>query len=137
VAAPADALQNWVQGSLALGDLKALSEEKRAVQEERDTLRERIADQAQENQRVRNLAACAATVSANLDVLTSDERRMALDAYGAQVRVYRPGAVDGHGQLLPRWTPTLDPGIVMDPSLVSRSTHRTRGASSWSAASWP
>jgi hypothetical protein len=46
---------------------------------------------------------------ANLDTLSYDERRLALDALGVNVRVYRSGATDEAGAPLPRWSLTLNP----------------------------
>jgi site-specific DNA recombinase len=118
-------------------ELHTLSEQKKAAERERDDLHRRIADHAEEDQRVRHLEDWCQTVSENLDGLTYDERRMALDALGVRVAIYRPGAVDSTGQALPRWVMTIDPGAVLEPSLLSHSTRRTRATSFWAAASWP
>src|SRR5215204_6305707 len=56
----------------------------------RDDLQRRIADQEREAQQVRTLEAWAETVAANLDALTYDERRTALDAWEVTVRILVP-----------------------------------------------
>ena len=91
--------------------------------EERDDLLRRMADQAQEDQRVRNLEDWCATVSANIDTLTYDERRMAIDALGVQVRAYRKGSLDETGNPYPRWEMTMRPSLSTES--VAYSTARS------------
>ncbi|MBW3634743.1 MAG: hypothetical protein KY456_17120, partial [Chloroflexi bacterium] len=92
-----------------LEELKVLSGAKAATERERDDLGRRIADQAQEAQRVRSLEAWCETVSMNLNTLSYAEKRLALDALGVEVRVFRLGAVDAEGNPLPRWEMRLNP----------------------------
>jgi site-specific DNA recombinase len=90
-------------------ELKALSDEMRAAQAARDSLLARIADQAEDVRRVQDLEAWAETVAENLDMLTYDEKRLALDALGVKVHAYRFGTVDAKGEPYPRWVITLEP----------------------------
>jgi site-specific DNA recombinase len=106
-------------------ELKALVEQRKAAEQERDDLLARIADQAQEAQRVRNLEECAKTVAANLDTLSYDEKRRTLDALGVRVRTYRAGTVDETGRPYPRWAITLEPTLPIPQSqseILYRST---------------
>ena len=87
-----------------LVELKAMAAQKTAAERERADLRRRIADRAEEDQRVQSLADWCSRVGANLDLMSYDEKRLALDALGVKVRAYRKGTVDEQG--LPQ--PTMD-----------------------------
>nr|MBA2596249.1 hypothetical protein [Chloroflexia bacterium] len=89
--------------------LQTLSARKKAAEAERDALRQRIADRDAETARVATLAEWCQTVAANLDVLTYDEKRLALAALGVKVRVYKQGSTDADGSPYPRWEMTLCP----------------------------
>ena len=80
-----------------LAELKTLATARAAVERERDDLARRITDQTDEDARIRSLAEWCETVTHNLDRLSYSERRMALDALGVQVRVWRHGEVDADG----------------------------------------
>ena len=90
-----------------LMELQNLAASKTATERECDLVRQRVADAEAEEANVRTLIEWCSRVGANLDTLTYDERRLALDALGVKVRVYRSGATDGAGEPLPRWSLTL------------------------------
>ena len=94
------------------------------------------ADRKAEDATLQTLTDWCSLVGANLDTLSYDEKRLALEALGVTVRIYRPSATDEAGKPLPRWEVLLRPASpIFD--IVYHSTRRTRAASSWSAASWP
>lgn len=105
-------------------ELKTLAASKIAAEKERDELHQRIIDQEAEDARVRSLGAWCETVAANLDTLTYEEKRVALDALGVEVRVWREGAADADGNPLPRWEMTIDPAspaaTIVSPTACSR-----------------
>jgi site-specific DNA recombinase len=92
-----------------LVERKRLAERKKALEIERDALAQRLADQEAEDAQVTSLTEWCARVGTNLDTLTYDEKRLALDALGVNVRVYRSGATDEAEAPLPRWYLTLNP----------------------------
>jgi hypothetical protein len=110
-----------------IAELKALGERKKAAQRDRDNLARRIADAEADRARVRSLADWCATVATNVDRLTYDEKRLALKALGAKVRVWREGAVRDDGTPLPRWELTLRP-VASDSSIVYPATSSTSGS---------
>lgn len=89
-------------------ELKALAEQKTAAEKELARMRQRIADRAAEDARVMSLAAHAAKVSANIETMTYDDKRLALTWLGVQARVWKPGHVDEAGEPL-RWELTIAP----------------------------
>lgn len=103
-------------------ELKALSDETRAAQAERDALRDRLADAAADTARLHSLEVWAETVAANLDTLTYDEKRLALDALGVRVRSYRIGTVDETGRPYPRWAVSINPTTPQPAFLYRTST---------------
>jgi site-specific DNA recombinase len=110
-----------------IAELKALGERKKAAQRDRDNLARRIADAEADRARVRSLAGWCAAVAANVDRLTYDEKRLALQALGVQVRVWREGVVRDDGTPQPRWELTLQP-VVSDSSIVYPATSSTSGS---------
>jgi site-specific DNA recombinase len=100
-----------------LAELKSLAERKKALGRERDTLVQRIADRDAKDAKVTTLTEWCSRVGANLDTLTYDERRMAIDALGVQVRAYRKGSVDDAGNPYPRWEMTMNP-IIPEAAIV-------------------
>lgn len=92
--------------------LKTLSAQKKATEHERDDLQQRIGDAAADRERVRSIAEWCATVAERVEGMSYDEKRLALDALGVQVHVYREGAVNEQGQPLPRWELTADPSSI-------------------------
>ena len=88
-------------------ELKSLAGQKTTAQRERDDLLRRMADRADEDARVRSLAEWCSRVGANLDLMSYDEKRLALDALGVKVRVYSPSAVAEDGTARPRWEMTM------------------------------
>ncbi len=88
-------------------ELKSLAGQKTTAQRERDDLLRRMADRADDDARVRSLAEWCSRVGANLDLMSYDEKRLALDALGVKVRIYSPGAVAEDGTARPRWEMTM------------------------------
>ena len=82
---------------------------------DRDDLLRRIADEEADATRLRSLSEWCQTVTANLDVLTYDEKRLALEGLGVRVQIWRPATTDEQGNPYPRWQ------IVLDPVLPLRS----------------
>jgi site-specific DNA recombinase len=95
-----------------LMELQTLATAKTATERECDLLRQRIADADAEEVKIRTLSEWCQTVAANLESLSYDERRMALDVLGVQVHVHRVGSVDAQGNPLQRWVITGDPTIL-------------------------
>jgi site-specific DNA recombinase len=110
-----------------IAELRALSARKVAVEKERDDLHQRIADAAADTVHLKSLTEWCATVNANLESLTYDEKRVAMDALGVQVHVWREGAVDETGTPLPRWELALAPDLS-NSSIVLRVTSSTNGS---------
>ncbi len=102
-----------------LVELKAIGTEKAATERERDDLQRRIDDRAEEDARVQSLADWCSRVGANLDQMTYDEKRLAIDALGVKVRAYRKGSVDADGTPHPRWTLTMTPVSTEPGTLYS------------------
>ena len=92
-----------------IAQLKALATQKTTAQQQRDDLVQRVADRAAETTRVQSLAAWCSRVGANLDRMSYDEKRLALDALGVKVRIYRKDTLDDDGQPHPRWQITMRP----------------------------
>jgi site-specific DNA recombinase len=118
-----------------VAELRTLAARRKALEAERDDAIERIADRAAEDAKLRTLSDWCQTVAATLDSLSYDEKRLALDALGVQVRIYRPNAADEAGEPLPRWEVMLRPASPTS-DIVYHSTRRRRDTSSSSAASW-
>ena len=94
-------------------ELQALAASKTAAERERNDLQRRIADADADTVRMRSLTEWCQTVAANLDALTYDEKRLALDGLGVMVRVWRPGATNEQGESYPRWQIALDPMLPL------------------------
>ena len=90
-------------------ELKRLADEKQQGARDHHALQQRIADAKADEAKLQTLADWCARVSANLEELTYDEKRLALEALGVQVRVWRKGAVDEHGQPMGRWALSFHP----------------------------
>jgi site-specific DNA recombinase len=104
-----------------LAELKSLADRKKVLAVEHDALTQKIKDQDGEDAKVTTLTTWCSRVGANLDTLSYDERRMAIDALGVQVRAYRNGSLDETGNPYPRWEMTMNPispeeGIVFNPA---------------------
>jgi hypothetical protein len=93
-----------------VAELKALAIRKTAVEHERNALKQRLADAASEAAHLRTVTQWCDAVTTKLQVLTFEEKRLALTALGVDVRVWREGAVDDAGQPLPRWSMSIQPG---------------------------
>ena len=98
-----------------IAELKSLAARKKAAEAERDELRTRLADDAADLEKMKSLSAWCSRVNANLDSLTYGERRMALDALGVNVQVYRPGTTDDDGNPYPRWVLTMNLASTTEP----------------------
>jgi hypothetical protein len=103
-------------------ELTTLAASKTAAQQERDELLRRIADQGRDEERVKSLTDWCGRVSENLETLTYDERRTALDALGVKVRAYRKGSVDEAGNPYPRWEMTMNP-LSPEDGIVFNTAH--------------
>jgi hypothetical protein len=96
-------------------ELKALAAQKTAAENERTELQQRIADRDTEAAKVKALAEWCAAIGGKLDSLSYDKKRLALEALGVQVKIYRPGAVDPAGNPYPRWELTMAPSVPNEP----------------------
>jgi site-specific DNA recombinase len=103
-----------------LVELKMLGEQHAAATAERADLLRRMANHAADAAKLHGLADWCATVGANLDDLSYEEKRLALQALGVQVTVYRPGTMDDMGQSL-RWELMMAPRTPTSDSIVFRS----------------
>jgi site-specific DNA recombinase len=92
-----------------IAELMSLAARKKVAEAERVELRTRLADDAADVEKMKSLSEWCSRVNANLESLTYDERRMALDALGVHVHVYRPGTTDDGGNPYPRWVLTMNP----------------------------
>ena len=90
-----------------IAELRSLAARKMAAEHELSTTERRIADRAADDAKVQSLTAWCQRVGANLDRLSYNERRLALEALGVQVRVYSNRATDQNREGHPRWTMTL------------------------------
>jgi len=90
-----------------IAELRSLAARKMAAEHELSTTERRIADRAADDAKVQSLTAWCQRVGANLDRLSYNERRLALEALGVQVRVYSNRATDQNLEGHPRWTMTL------------------------------
>lgn len=110
-----------------LVELKSLAARKTAAEAEREDLKARIADAASDAARVRTLTEYCRTVGANLDTLNYDERRLALDALGVEVRLWKHGTTDEEGKPM-RWDMKLNPArqiaAILSPDSCSRCAAR-------------
>ena len=111
-------------------ELKALATRKTAATEEREALLRRIADRDADEARVRSLAAWCPRVGANLDTLSYDERRLALEALGVKVQVFAAGARDEAGHSLPHWVIIMQP--VGSDDEIRRLTPALASPTMWS-----
>jgi site-specific DNA recombinase len=107
-----------------LAELTTLAARKSAAETERDALQQRIADEAADVERVRNLTEWCQTVSVNLDTLSYDEKRLALDALGVRVEVWRLSTRNEAGNENPRWAMMMSPHAVMPPDDILYQTSR-------------
>lgn len=98
--------------------LTDLSARKSAIEQERDSLRERMADAEADKNRVQSFTEVCERVRANFDALTYTERRWAIDALGVQVFIAHPDATDEAGNRVPRWAVTLDPAPLTDQTAI-------------------
>jgi hypothetical protein len=78
-------------------------------------------DRADEDARVRSLGEWCQRVGANLDLMSYDEKRLALEALGVKVHIYRNGATDEDGTPRPRWEVTMRP-LAPTSDIVNVST---------------
>jgi site-specific DNA recombinase len=106
-----------------IAELKALAAQKTAAENERTELQQRITNRDGEAAKVKALAEWCATIGGKLDNLSYDKKRLALEALGVQVMIYRPGAVNSAGEPYPRWEMTMAPHPP-DRSIVYPSTRR-------------
>jgi site-specific DNA recombinase len=95
--------------------LRALAERRKELEAEKEALDKRRASKAGDRKRLVAFGAWAERVAANLDTLTYDERRMALEALGVAVEVYQV-----NDETHPRWRATMRPAPVGESAIVSR-----------------
>jgi site-specific DNA recombinase len=120
--------------ALMLAELKALSAQKAAAEAARESLQQRLVHRDTERARVRSLTEWCRTVSSNLNSLTIGEKRLALEALGATVQVWRGDAVSGDGLKLPRWELTLQPTPPEDVTAFHTTRYSLAAPSATSAA---
>ncbi|HLL51439.1 MAG TPA: hypothetical protein VK356_12290, partial [Thermomicrobiales bacterium] len=101
-------------------ELKSLAAQKTTALRERETLERRMADRADEDARVRSLADWCSRVGTNLNLMSYEQKRLALDALGTKVRIYKLGSTDADGNPLPRWEITMRP--TSGEQIVNSST---------------
>jgi hypothetical protein len=92
-------------------ELKSLSTRKAAVEQEQADVLRRLADAEADRLHLRTLSEWCATVRENVDCLDYVGKRLAMEALGVQVRVWREGAVTDSGTSLPRWDLLLAPNL--------------------------
>jgi site-specific DNA recombinase len=84
-----------------MAELHTLAATKKAAERHRDDLQRRMADEQADAVRLRSMSEWCQTVAMNLDALTYNEKRLALDGLGVKVQVWRPGAMDEQGSRTP------------------------------------
>jgi site-specific DNA recombinase len=119
--------RNAAKAIVALGDeeiaapvrdeLRLLGERRKGLEAELGVLAQRTASILDDESRLIAFGEWADRVSVNLDKLTYDERRMALEALAVSVDVFQ---VDDTNH--PRWRLTMRPSASGDGSFVSRCT---------------
>ena len=87
---------------LGIAELHLLAARKKAAEAESAGLQLPITDANEDTARRRSLSAWCERVSANRDGLSYNEKRLALDALGVTVSIWRPGATDDQGKTYPR-----------------------------------
>jgi site-specific DNA recombinase len=102
-------------------ELKALAASKTTLEQERDTVRARLADAQADAAKMSDLREWCERVHQNLDSMAYDHKRLALEALGVQVLCWRKDATDADGNPLPRWELSLSPLSFRNP-IVYRST---------------
>jgi site-specific DNA recombinase len=110
--------------ALLYEELKVLSAQKKATEQECDELQQRLVDAAADAARVKSLSDWCETVSENLDSLTYREKRLALEALGVEVRVWQHTGGQTDGTPTPRWSLMMNPGNP-DSSTLLPSTCST------------
>jgi site-specific DNA recombinase len=95
--------------------LRFLSEQRKGLEAERAVLEGRATVEDAGRERLAAFGEWARRVSGNLDILSYDERRMALDALGVTVDIFQ---VDD--QHRPRWRVMMRPLPVLDSGIASR-----------------
>jgi hypothetical protein len=98
-----------------IAELKGLAGRKTALEQERDALQRRLDDERTDAAKIAGVCEWCQRVNANLDRLSYDEKRLALEALGVKVRVWREDATDENGNPLPRWELTLAPVSGSEP----------------------
>jgi site-specific DNA recombinase len=104
-------------------ELKSLAARKNALDAEWEAVQRRMADERADAEMVTSLTAWCARVNANLDTLTYEEKRLALEALGVKVHIFRQGTLNSEGIPNPRWTLTLNLVSRGEP-IVYPSTRR-------------
>jgi site-specific DNA recombinase len=110
-----------------IAELKSLSTRRAALEQERADLLRRIANAEADSLHLRSLSDWCAAVRENVDSLDYAGKRLAMEALGVQVRVWREGATTNTGVPLPRWDILLAPNLS-DPSIVLHATSSTSGS---------
>jgi site-specific DNA recombinase len=95
--------------------LRFLSEQRKGLEAERAALEHRAAIEVEGRERLAAFGEWAQRVSGNLDILSYDERRMALDALGVTVDIFQ---VDDQNH--PRWRVMMHPSPILDSGIASR-----------------
>lgn len=119
--------RNAARAIVALGDddiaaplrdeLRLLSGSRKALEAELGALTQRAASIRDDESRLMAFGEWAHRVSVNLDQLTYDERRMALEALAVSVDVFQVDDADH-----PRWRVTMRPAVSDDGNIVTRYT---------------
>lgn len=115
--------KNAANAILELGDedaaapvceaLRNLGERRKALEEERAVLERRATTAAEDRERFAAFGAWAQRVSANLDTLSYEEQRLALEALAVSVDVFPV-----HDSEHPRWRVTMRPALSPAASLL-------------------
>jgi chromosome segregation ATPase len=106
-----------------VAQLNALSAGKRALEADRDALERRMADVEADRARLRTLTEWAEHVAAKLESATYDEKRLALEALGVKVRVFRTGTVDAEGNPNPKYEITMRPVVTEEHIVYTPARH--------------
>jgi site-specific DNA recombinase len=110
--------------------LRLLADTAKTLDADRADLMRRIADVDADRDRVRTLTDWCEHFGAKLAMATYEQKRMALEALGVSVRVFRVGATDDDGTTLPRWELTMRP-LVTGDAIVYGDAHSATCARHW------
>jgi hypothetical protein len=99
--------------------LRLLADAQKTLEADRADLVHRIEDTEADRARVRSLTDWCEQVGKTLRAATYEQKRMALDALGVKVRIYKTGTLDQAGNPYPRWVAEMRPIGSGEPTVYT------------------